>query len=339
MARLNRRQALGTLLLGIAGAGCQRPAPSVERSFMSFATIINVRIDDPVGTSAQRAIDALQVAFATINRDWYAFGVGELGQVNAALRAGKSARLSEPLGELILRAQTLRSRSGGRFDPAIGNLGALWHFDEFATGGPLDAIAEAGDIARALAINTAGFTLTRDDGYWTLRAGAPGLQIDLGGIAKGAALALGANLFREHGIDRALIDAGGDIITLGAAQSAPFRIGLKDPRAVSVSAAISVQAGEAIMSSGDYARFWLIDGKRYQHIIDPRSGWPVTAAQACTVVHRDPLLADAAATALIVAGAGDFLSVCDAMGVDKALLVDNLGVMQTTPAMQARLTG
>ncbi|MEM7612884.1 MAG: FAD:protein FMN transferase [Pseudomonadota bacterium] len=337
MPDLDRRNVVTALALGMASGGCRPAAQSVSRQFFTFATQINVRIDAPTGAAAHAAIDALQADFAIINRDWYAFGDGELGQLNRTLQGTTRATVSPALGKLLAQALVLRDASSGLFDPGIGQVSALWGFDRFDAGDAPTTMPTASALARAIAIRDAGFTVTPADPDWVIETGRPGLVIDVGGIAKGSALQRGASLLQRLGVERALLDAGGDIMTLGRNSGSRFRIGLRDPRATGVSAAVTVLPGEAVMSSGDYARYWVLDGNRYQHIIDPRDGSPVVAAQASTVIHRDPTLADAAATALIVAGSADFLPVCDAMGVDKALLIDNLGIMSTTPAMHERL--
>jgi FAD:protein FMN transferase len=91
------------------------------------------------------------------------------------------------------------------------------------------------------------------------------------------------------------------------------------------------------MTSGDYERFFEFDGKRYQHILDPRTGYPVQQTVSATVVHEDAVLADAAATALIVAGATEFDETCELLGLDEALIVSASGDMRLTRAMQKRL--
>ncbi len=334
--RLTRRRLIGGLVAG-ALAGCSR-APAPERAtFLTFATEVNVTIYDSDTSRAQRAIAELQALYAVLNRDWYAWGDGELARINAALASTTQAPVSAELATLLERAAALSALSGGRFDPAVGNLVRLWGFDRFDKGQPPVALPGDEALAQALATNRGGFTLQRDSRGARLQTLRPGLVIDLGGIAKGAALALGMNALALSGVERALIDAGGDLFTMSQSDRSPFRIGLRDPRNNAVARRLRLLPGEAVMSSGDYARFWELDGQRYQHIIDPRNGLPVSAARAATVISTDPVLADAAATALIVGGRNDFSALCDAMGIDKALMIDNLGQELVTPPMRARL--
>ena len=90
------------------------------------------------------------------------------------------------------------------------------------------------------------------------------------------------------------------------------------------------------MTSGDYERFFEHDGKRYQHVLDPRTGYPVEHTVSASVVHGDPVLADAAATALLVAGAAEFEELCLSLGLDTALIVTTSGDLRLTRAMEKR---
>ena len=332
---VSRRRVIGALL-ATALTGCDRPARPLRERFVTFGTDVSVTIYDADITLARQAIAELQALYAVLNRDWYAWGDGELARVNAALAGATETTVSPQLATLLARAAALSALSGGRFDPAVGNLVRLWQFDRFDAGVGLQALPDEAALAAALRINAGGYRLARDDGRYRVLTETAGLAIDLGGIAKGAALKLGVDALANAGIQRALIDAGGDLVAMSQADEDAFRIGLRDPRSADLRA-LRLLPGEAVMSSGDYARFWELDGKRYQHIIDPRNGQPVSAARAATVISTDPVLADAAATALIVGGREDFSALCDAMGVDKALLVDNLGHELITPPMRARL--
>lgn len=333
----NRRQML-VGAVGLLAAGCAPRRNRYSYRLLSFATTVTISLETDSAARADAALRDLRERFAVIHRDWYAWGDGELAAVNTALARGETARLSPPLTALLQRAMQLREQSDGYFDPTVGGLVKLWGFDRFDQGQPPLTPPAAAEIDAALAVREAGLTLTPDAPAADLSAAEPGLQIDLGGIAKGAALAEGIHVLNAHGIERALIEAGGDIATLGKAQGDVFQVGLRDPRANAVRQQLHVAPGESVMSSGDYARFWTIDGRRYQHIIDPQTGWPADGAQTATVVATDPLLADAAATALMVAGADAFRSLCDAMQISSALLVDNDGKALITDAMRNRMS-
>ena len=162
-------------------------------------------------------------------------------------------------------------------------------------------------------------------------------MLDLGGIAKGAILEQFVGILSAAGVLNAIIDIGGDLTVMGHMKGRTARIGVRAPRSEDVLGWIEVLDGETVMTSGDYERFFEHDGIRYQHVLDPRSGYPVQETISASVVHRDPVLADAAATALLVAGPGEFEQLCELLGLEEALIVSASGDLRLTPAMEKRL--
>ncbi|MEO0575197.1 MAG: FAD:protein FMN transferase [Pseudomonadota bacterium] len=294
---------------------------------------MKIRLSAASQAQASAAFDALAARFVELNRDWYAWGDGELGAVNRTLASASSAPVSPSLALLLRKARDYTTRTGGLFNVCTGRLTQTWGLHELPRSG-IPRIPDAEDIAAARL--AARCDLTIDPAGLRVSVAHAGVIIDLGGIAKGAILGIAVAILKQSGIDRALIDVGGDLAAIADAPATPFRIGLRDARSSTPLGAIELGSGEAVMSSGDYARYFEVDGKRYQHILDPRSGYPV-ATRAATVIHRDPVLADVAATALVVGGATQFSSVCDALGVSTALLIDKLGNMVNTDAMRQRL--
>lgn len=285
---------------------------------------------------AATAADRIEADFRRAERDWYAYGTGELAAVNARLARGEPAPVSADLAPLIRRAIELHARSGGRFDPGVCALVRLWQFDSeealASASGPPPA-----DEIHALRARQGTLADLRFDGR-TVAADRP-LCIDLGGMAKGTALAAAGRILATHGIGNALVDIGGSTqLALGSRGERPWTIGILHPRASRVLARLALAPGEAASTSGDYERGYVgEDEHRYHHILDPRTGGPTAGTAAVTVVTRDPELADAASTALMVAGPADFEAVAAALGVDTALLITTAGELRMTPAMATRL--
>jgi thiamine biosynthesis lipoprotein len=268
-------------------------------------------------------------------RDWYAFGDGELARVNALLAQGQTAEVSADLAPLITRALDLHARSGGLFDPGVCALVRLWQFDSdaalAASTGPPPAAA-----IQALRGNQGTLAGVHFDGH-TLSVTRP-LCIDLGGMAKGTALERARLVLRQRGIDNALLNIGGSSqLALGRKATRPWYIGLKDPQDSRVFGRLALAPGEAASTSGSYERGYTKDHRRYHHILDPRTGAPTTETASVTVLARDAELADAASTALMVAGPTRFREVCAALGIRDALLVTTTGTLLTTPGMAIRL--
>jgi thiamine biosynthesis lipoprotein len=160
---------------------------------------------------------------------------------------------------------------------------------------------------------------------------------DLGGIAKGAILDLTIALLRESGVENAIINIGGDLTVLGDIHGRAARIGIRSPVAETPLGWLDVADGETVVTSGDYERFFEYQGQKYQHILDPKSGFPIQHTASVTVIHRDPVLADAAATALVVAGMAEFDQTCAALGITQAILIDSSGELRLTADMDRRV--
>jgi thiamine biosynthesis lipoprotein len=173
-----------------------------------------------------------------------------------------------------------------------------------------------------------------------IRSRNKAVQLDLGGYAKGYALDRAKTILKEQGIHNALINIGGNVLALGTHGDRPWRVGIQHPRKPGPLAILELRDGEAIGTSGDYQRYFEMDGKRYCHLIDPRSGYPVQGVQAVTILTRGEqagLLSDSASKPLFVAGAQGWLAAARKMQLDEALLIDAQGVVHLTAAMQKRL--
>jgi thiamine biosynthesis lipoprotein len=176
----------------------------------------------------------------------------------------------------------------------------------------------------------------RIDGTF-LQSSNPAVQLSLGAFAKGYAIDLAMDYLKGRGISNAVINAGGDLRVIGQHGERPWRIGIRHPRADGMIAWLDAKANESIFTSGDYERFYLYEGKRYHHILDPRTGYPASGATSVTVIHTNAGVADAAATALFVAGAEQWYEIARSMGIKNVMLIDTEGRIHMNPAMQDRI--
>ena len=297
----------GCLLLG---CNSQDQTESRRRTIVALGTLITVEIDGIEEPRAERALQKLEDYFLRIQRDWYAFGDGELGRINGALSSGsKSADISTDLADLTRRSLALRELSEGLFDPTIGLLIELWGFGdaENTPVAPPDVLA----IQQWQDHNETPAVLRLDDR--TISADRP-VKLTFGAIAKGTALNDAMALLEEMGVANALVTAGGDLKVLGRRGDRPWRIGIRDPHSDGILGTVELAPGEAIVTSGDYERFFRHQGRHYHHLLDPRTGRPVTHTAGVTVIHPNAELADAAATALMVAGAQRFDRIAEPHG-------------------------
>jgi len=323
-----------TLALVCLLAACNRAGDPVYRDqFFAFGTLIDLSLHGVDTPRAEQASRALEQAFTQMHSDWHAWQPGALQQANAGLAAHGQASVDPAMAALIQEANRLSTLSNGLFNPVIGRLVALWgfHNDEPPQGPP-----PAADRIRQLVEQAPASTDVRvDDGQ--IRSRNPAVRYDLGAFAKGHAIDRGIEQLEELGILNAIINAGGDLRAIGRHGNRPWRIGIRDPRKPGVLASIELAGDESVFTSGDYERFYEHEGRRYHHIIDPRSGYPAGATVSATVIHPVAATADAAATALFVAGPDAWPAIARQMGVKYVMLVDREGRIHLNPAMQARL--
>ena len=210
------------------------------------------------------------------------------------LRAGSE-------GEALLRtvltdAVRIASRTEGAYDPTILPVVRLWDFDAGGRIPDPNELAVAVDLTDYVSIRTTGALVL-----------APGQEVDMGGVGKGAVVDLIADYLSSQGIERFLVEAGGDLLVSGLKPGERrWRIWVQHPREDSAPMAILEigASGErrAVVTSGDYERYFEVDGVRYHHILNPSTGWPASAAVSVTVIATRAADADALATGLFVAG-------------------------------------
>lgn len=313
----------------------RQPTTSVQhRELFALGTLVQISVAEPLPPALMSEI---QTELRAFERRWSPQGDGELARLNGLLASQAQAPLPEALRAGIEAARKACLRSGGLFDPAMGVLVQLWGFDDedhYRSAPP-----PAAEIERTLAASP---SLCQAELGEDIVLGAIGARLDFGASAKGRAVDEIIAMLRQHGIRNAIVNAGGDLRAIGRRPERAWRIGIRHPRGDSsqaVLASLDVADGEAVFSSGDYERFFLHEGRRYHHIIDPRDGYPAGGSQSATVLHRNAELADAAATALFVAGADQADAVMRAMGISHWLLVDAQGDIHASPAMRQRLAG
>lgn len=323
------------LLFTVIACDGRHASQPYSKTFLAFGTTVRVEIvGTDTGTAAAAALD-IENFFSSVNADWYAWGDGELTRVNAALSRGETVVLSDTLLPLIANAIGFHERSRGLFDPAVGGLVELWGFDSMEHLRAVSSPPATDTIERTLERNGTTGDLRLDGNR--LRSLKP-VQLDLGGVAKGAALEHCRRILAARGIANALVDIGGSsLLAVGHRGDRPWRIALKDPRATPVLGVLELEDGEAVSTSGDYERFFDTAEGRRHHVIDPRTGVPAAAVAGVTVISRDGELADVASTALMVAGPAAFDELVSALGLEQAVLITVQGELIATPAMRARL--
>jgi thiamine biosynthesis lipoprotein len=314
--------------------GCARDQVLHRESYV-FGTRVELAVygDDP--ERANLAMSAVLREFDRLHRAYHAWEPSELTALNDALARGETCTVSPELAAMLRDAQQLSATGDGLFDPALGALIELWgfHTDTFLPKRP---------EAAALAALQAAQPRMRDVVVADNRVSSrnPAVKIDLGGYAKGYALDRAAAILRAQGVHNALINIGGNILALGNKGGQPWRIGIQHPRQPAPLATLPLYDGEAVGTSGDYQRYFELDGVRYAHLLDPRTGTPAHGTQALTVLvtprTQVGTLSDAASKPAYLAG-DDWREQTRHFAIEHALRVAADGRIEVTRAMRARL--
>lgn len=322
------------MLFFLLTACSKNDAPQVHQErIVAFGTIVDISIYGENDDTAAAASQKLQSEFNRLHTLWHAWKDGELYHANLQLREGKPAKVSEETLTMLRKAQIISTKTNHLFNPAIGALVELWgyHADELPTGPPppqakIDALVKA-------AFTLDDLTLSGNE----IVPRRPGIVLDVGAFAKGYAVDHAIAQLRELGIKNAIVNAGGDLRAIGTKGDKPWRVGIRHPRQSGLLASVAVSGDESVFTSGDYERFYIHNGRRYHHIIDPRTGYPERDTTSVTILRADATTADGSSTALMIAGPKEWTKVAKALGLEYVMLVDTELNVHLTPAMAERV--
>ena len=330
---MNMRVLSGSLILLLL-ASCSQPIPVHTRTVLAFGTLIDISIAHPDSNSAEQAMDALERDFNWMQEAWNSQGRNALRRVNQLLATGEWFSAAPSNTPLIKAAIPLARQSDQLFNPAIGKLIKLWNFDDSA---PSEQQPPDQDSIDQLTLSQPKMSDIEFNGI-LIRTLNPDLMLDFGAFGKGYGIDRAINKLKEMGFNNALINAGGDLRAAGRNGNRPWRIGIRHPRQNGIIASLETEGDESVFSSGDYERYYIYQGKRYHHIIDPRTGYPARGSMSVTVIHADATTADAAATALFIAGPKDWHRIARQMGIRYVMLIAKDGSIYMNPAMAKRVT-
>ena len=325
------------LSLAVMLSACGK-APLVQTQSYVFGTLVDISIDGETEAKAHAAISRILQDFQRLHQQYHAWQPdSELSKLNQSFAAGKApVAISPELAKMLTQAQTLSEQSQGLFNPAIGGLIGLWGFqrDEFS---PVDIDDQAIQKLLKAHPQMSDIVINNNTAYST----NPAVKLDLGGYAKGYALDMALLELHQQGIKNALVNIGGNIIALGQHGDKPWRVGIQHPRQPKPMATLDLPSGWAIGTSGDYQRYFEQGGKRYCHIIDPRTAYPAQGTQAVTVLlppsAQAGVLSDVASKPIFLSAPAQRASAAKAMGVEAYLLVDAHGDVTLSAAMNQRI--
>lgn len=332
----NRVMGAIRLILTVAAAlyiSACAPPPEQRAEFFVFGTLLEVLVRGVEPERAEQAFADVQQALQTMHRDWHPWEPGALTAINQAIAEGRKVLAPPDIRSLVAHSTEMEVLTGGLFNAAAGGLVALWgfHTSEY----PVTRAPPSAAAIQAWLDTGASMGDLRVSGE-TLFSSNPAVQLDFNGIAKGYAVDRVLEILARHGIRSALVNAGGDLKAVGGSPERPWRVGIRQPGG-GAAGGIEIYGEDAVFTSGVDQRYLEQDGVRYPHILDPRSGLPVRGLASATVVSAEAWRADAAATALMVAGPDEWAALTERLGLEQVLVIDEQGQYHATRAMADRL--
>jgi thiamine biosynthesis lipoprotein len=297
----------------LACAAAQEPQWHVDTQ-RKMGTQVQVQVyeADPARAAgllaaAMAELDRIEAKMSTYRED------SEISRVNREA-AQQPVPVSRELFDLVARSLELSRLTGGAFDITYDSVGQYYSFRDREL--PSEAELSAGLPAIDWRL------VELDPERLTIRFLREGVRINLGGIAKGYACEQVIALLREAGIERAMANAGGDTRILGDRGGKPWVVGIRDPDEASGVAMRLALTDEAISTSGDYERYFVEDGVRYHHILDPGTGRSVGGVRSVSVIGPDATLTDGLSTSVFVLGPDRGLALIDELLGYEAVIID-----------------
>jgi thiamine biosynthesis lipoprotein len=309
-----------------------------KKQYFIFGTIIDVLIWHNNDSVVNKALNKVELELNAMHTQWHAWKAGRLSEINEQLYDGKTVKLTEEEAQFINTTKQLSIQSMGYFNPAIGELINLWgfHTDAYPITEPPPEDSEIRTFLQNLPTMNDIHIINN-----MISSSNQHLRLDYGGVAKGYAIDKAINILKSHGIENAIVNAGGDLRSIGSKGDKDWKVAIRKPNSDQILAVIAVNGDESIFTSGNYERYKEFNGTRYAHIIDPQTGYGVKDIVSATVIisdnDNDGTKADAAATALIVAGSNNWQKVAQSMQLDQILLIDAKGTCMATQKIIARL--
>lgn len=311
--------------------GCN--VQEVDRTDTGMGTVLHLRLygQGDCGQISEEILEQIR-RMETEEISWR-YETSVIGQLNA----GRTVTgISKELYDALVICKTLAADSQGAFDITVGALSRLWNIDAYSGEDNIEYLLPT-NAQLSEAMKTCGYqNLFLEDGSTRLEEGS---QMDLGAIGKGMALD-GIRSFLEkqgNAVSGGVISLGGSILTWGTKQGElPWQIGIVDPSdTTSYVGTLSLSGVWCVSTSGDYERYVEVDGVRYHHILDPRTGYPAdSGVRSVTVLSKSGLLSDALSTACFVLGIEDGMELAKRYHAE-ILFVDSDGELVLSEGMKS----
>jgi thiamine biosynthesis lipoprotein len=325
------------VLIACGGSSAPPPAASthriVERARLSMGSEVRLTAwtsDEP------RALRSFEQAFDEFDRldrllsVWNASS--DVSRIN--LNAGREpVHVADETLEVLQAARQVSEWTGGKFDVTFGALSGLWKFDH-----DQDNRVPPGAAVKARLALIDYRKVELDPSSRTVFLQHRGMRMHLGGIGKGYAVDRAAAILRAGGVGDFLFQAGCDLYAGGRHGDRPWRAAVRDPRGPpdQIIAAMGIQ-DETFSTSGDYERFFMHDGHRYHHILDPDAGAPASGSRSVTIVARSAALADGLSTGVFILGPRAGMALIEQLPDVEGVIVSSRNELLVSSGLTARL--
>ncbi|HIR75397.1 MAG TPA: FAD:protein FMN transferase [Candidatus Choladousia intestinipullorum] len=309
---------LPVVLAALLATACQRTGTSdhssgsVSRTGFFFDTVVSLTVngtdDDSVLDECFTLMENYEAMLSRTREN------SDVWKINHS--SGKPVTVSDETASLLSLAMKYSELSDGAFDITIAPYVELWDFKENPGTVPSEAdLAEAGSHVGISSLRLDGNTVTLDD---------PEAAVDLGAIAKGYIADRVKEFLTSQGVESALINLGGNVLTIGnRSSSSPWNIGIRDPLGDSDDIITSIRiSGKSVVTSGTYERYFEKDGVRYHHILDPKTGLPVqNGLESVTILSNSSAEGDALSTSCFVLGLEKGMELVESLDGTEALFI------------------
>ena len=314
--------AMLSALLFLTGCSAESSPEPVQGTFFAMDTMMDFTIYGESGLidQSESLITSLESLVSVTDADSELYAINQTG----------SGMLTEEASSLMEQALEICRRTDGALDLSIYPIVRAWGF----TAGSYQVPDEAEIQALLPLVDYRKIQYDAADGDVTLPVG---MKIDLGSVAKGYAGQLVAQMLREHGVQSALLNLGGNVQTVGTKpDGSPWQIGIKDPQGEDAMMVLSVE-DQAVVTSGGYERYFEQDGQTYWHIMDPSTGHPADSGLiSVTIVGDEGVVCDGLSTALFVMGLEKAADLWAQSGDFEAVFVTASGEVYITEGLRDR---
>jgi FAD:protein FMN transferase len=328
--------ALGLLML-CASAACRGAAPAAPRMVSETHATMGSEVRVTAWTADEAAArSAMAAAFAEFDRLDRLLSVwkpsSDVIRMNGA--AGREpVSVSPETREVLGAARRVSEWTNGKFDVTFAALSDVWRFDHDQD----NRVPTAEEIRMRLPLVDYRAVVV-DDAAGTAFIARSGMRVHLGGVGKGYAVDRAVAILRGAGLRDFMVQAGGDLYVAGRAGDGPWRLGINDPRGAPNESFATIELEDRTLStSGDYERFFLRDGRRYHHILDPDAGEPARGCVSVTIVAPSATMADGLSTGVFILGPGEGMALVERLPDVEAVIVTAANEVLISSGLQRQI--